>query len=94
MPLSQPEISVGKASSVVNAAPPALRFWSKLGLSPRSGEKDVLTFVLYEEGSNLSHCAEAWLRRVSAAYKVSVLKLVTDLPLIHSVVERIRLTRH
>lgn len=85
---------MGKASSVINTAPPALRFWSKLGLSPRSGEKDVLAFVLYEEGNNLSLRAEAWLRRVSAAYKVSVLKFVIGLRLIYSVVERIRLTRH
>ena len=62
---------VGKADSIVQMALPALRFWSKMGLTPRSGPNDVTTFVLYEEGSKSIEGVEIWSKCVSSSYSVS-----------------------
>ncbi|EJD00806.1 uncharacterized protein FOMMEDRAFT_169058 [Fomitiporia mediterranea MF3/22] len=67
-PLDQPMFTVGKADTLIQIAPPAFRFWSKMGLTPRSGPKDVVAFVFYEDGSSLASEVEGWLSRVSSAY--------------------------
>lgn len=64
--------SVGKSGIVTNVLPTALRFWDKLGLSPRSGKKDVTAFVFFE--GNDEHDEDrvvAWFDRLSDTYTVS-----------------------
>ena len=39
---------VGKGESLLQLSPTALRFWDKLGLSPRAGPKDVTAFVFFD----------------------------------------------
>lgn len=62
---------LGKGDAVVQLSPTSLRFWEKLGLSPRAGPKDVTTFVFFEgSDEERENEIEAWLGRASAAYSV------------------------
>ncbi|EIN10144.1 hypothetical protein PUNSTDRAFT_142256 [Punctularia strigosozonata HHB-11173 SS5] len=68
-PLEQPRIAVGKGDAVVQMLPSALRFWDKLGLTPRGGPKDVVAFVLYEEREpGREEQMGRWLEMVSQLY--------------------------
>ena len=71
--LDAPTLAVGKSDTILQVLPTALRFWEKLGLSPRAGAKDVNAFVLYEgsEDEREDRIA-AWLDRLSQAYAVSI----------------------
>ncbi|KAJ7198471.1 hypothetical protein GGX14DRAFT_665621 [Mycena pura] len=67
--LEPPMISIGKANAVIQVLPTALRFWEKLGLSPKGGSKDATVFVLFEDdGDARQRLAEAWLAKVAAMY--------------------------
>lgn len=70
---------MSKGESVIQLSPTSLRFWEKLGLSPRSGPKDVVAFVFFEEKKDEDRETEieSWLTKVSAAY--SVLWLTFDI---------------
>ena len=71
--LDTPKITIGKAGAIVQALPTVTRFWDKLGLSPRSGTKDVHVFVLYEDSGRFTFSdMENWLGRLSEIYKVSI----------------------
>ncbi|KAI0829265.1 mediator complex subunit 13 C-terminal-domain-containing protein [Trametes gibbosa] len=67
--LEPPMLAVGKDEAIVQLASTSLRFWEKLGLTPRAGPKDVTAFVFYE-GADEDHETEieTWLEKVSAAY--------------------------
>lgn len=73
-PLESPMLVVGKGDTVIQMSPTSLRFWEKLGLSPRAGQKDVTAFVFFE-GTDDDRDAgiEDWLSRVAAAYSVRAL---------------------
>jgi mediator of RNA polymerase II transcription subunit 13 len=49
--MEAPMISIGKGEAVIQVLPPALRFWEKLGLSPKGGRKSVATFIMFEENA-------------------------------------------
>ena len=64
-------LSVGKSNALIQVLPSALRFWTKLGLRPRGGNKDVTAFVLFEGSSEArEEQAAEWLESVSRAYEV------------------------
>lgn len=64
-------ISVGKGDSIIQASPASLRFWEKLGLTPRGGKKDLTAFLFFEEnGPDKQLLAETWLRKLSTTYSV------------------------
>ncbi|KAI0751627.1 mediator complex subunit 13 C-terminal-domain-containing protein [Daedaleopsis nitida] len=68
-PLDAPMLLVGKGDSVIQLSPTSLRFWEKLGLSPRAGQKDVTAFVFFEgTDEERENEIEGWLSKVSAAY--------------------------
>ena len=69
--LEAPTLTVAKGEAIMQVSPPSLRFWEKLGLSPKAGPKDVTAFVFFE-GADEDREAdiESWLSRVSAAYAV------------------------
>lgn len=83
-PLEPMMFSVGKGGQIVQVLPTALKFWEKLGLEPRSGRKDVVAFVFYEEDadeemrmeegeervSDIETTAEKWLSWMGTAYMV------------------------
>ena len=65
-------VTVAKGDAIMQVTPPSLRFWEKLGLSPKSGPKDVTAFVFFEGADEERETEiEGWLSRVSAAYSVS-----------------------
>ncbi|KAJ7750136.1 mediator complex subunit 13 C-terminal-domain-containing protein [Mycena maculata] len=67
--LDPPLISIGKADAVIQVLPTALRFWEKLGLTPRGGRKNATVFVLFEDdGDARQQLAEAWLAKLVAVY--------------------------
>ncbi|KAJ7125409.1 mediator complex subunit 13 C-terminal-domain-containing protein [Mycena epipterygia] len=67
--LDAPLISIGKADAVIQILPTALRFWEKLGLTPRGGRKNATVFVLFEDdGDARQQLAEAWLAKIAAIY--------------------------
>ncbi|KAJ6534040.1 mediator complex subunit 13 C-terminal-domain-containing protein [Mycena vulgaris] len=67
--LDSPMISIGKADAVIQILPTALRFWEKLGLTPRGGRKSATVFVLFEDdGDTRQQLAEAWLAKITAIY--------------------------
>lgn len=64
-------VSVGKGDSIVQVLPASLRFWEKLGLTPRAGKKDLTAFLFFEDnGPDKQLLAETWLRKLSATYSV------------------------
>ena len=44
--MDPPTISVGKGA-IIQILPTLLRFWEKLGLTPRMGKKDVTAFLFF-----------------------------------------------
>ncbi|EDR04992.1 uncharacterized protein LACBIDRAFT_294897 [Laccaria bicolor S238N-H82] len=69
-PLEAPMITVGKGEAVIHILPPALHFWEKLGLGPKGGPKDILGYVLFEDGGEQrERQVESWLERTVAAYR-------------------------
>ncbi|KAI0772549.1 mediator complex subunit 13 C-terminal-domain-containing protein [Trametes elegans] len=67
--LEPPMLAVGKDESIVLMSPTSLRFWEKLGLTPRPGPKDVTAFVFYEgSDEDRDSVFECWLGKVSTAY--------------------------
>jgi mediator of RNA polymerase II transcription subunit 13 len=66
-----PFLSVAKSEAVIQVLPSALRFWDKLGLSPRAGKKDVCAFVFFEESDEARvDAVDKWLQWVSSTYTV------------------------
>ena len=64
-------ISVGKGDSIIQVLPSSLRFWEKLGLTPRAGKKDLTAFLFFEDNSpDKQLLAETWLRKLSTTYNV------------------------
>ncbi|KLO17501.1 hypothetical protein SCHPADRAFT_925823 [Schizopora paradoxa] len=61
-------IVVGKSNSLIQISPPALRFWDKLGLSPRSGKKDITAFVVHNDQHDITDDAASWLADISRLY--------------------------
>ncbi|KAF8171817.1 hypothetical protein BJ912DRAFT_994983, partial [Pholiota molesta] len=60
--LDAPMITIGKGDAIIQVLPTALRFWEKLGLSPKGGRKDLSAFVLFEdEGEGREALVETWL---------------------------------
>lgn len=71
-------LTVGKSESVIHILPAAIRFWEKLGLAPRAGQKDVVAYVFYEARDEKREVQIAeWLDRVSLAYSVRRLTSVS-----------------
>ena len=69
--LEPPFFSVAKSDAVIQVFPSALRFWDKLGLSPRAGKKDVCAFVFFEESDEARvDAVDKWLGCVSSTYTV------------------------
>lgn len=63
----EPRFVVGKSDVIIHVSPSAIRFWNKLGLSPRSGIKNVCGLLFYDSIKSES-AAEQWLGRVSSIY--------------------------
>lgn len=68
--MEAPMISIGKGEAVIQVLPPALRFWEKLGLSPKGGLKNVAAFFLFEENARNQPFIEKWLMAFRNAYQV------------------------
>jgi mediator of RNA polymerase II transcription subunit 13 len=69
--LEPPFFSVAKSEAVIQVLSSALRFWDKLGLSPRAGKKDVCAFVFFEESDEARvDAVDKWLQWVSSTYTV------------------------
>ncbi|RPD62123.1 hypothetical protein L226DRAFT_463453 [Lentinus tigrinus ALCF2SS1-7] len=69
--LESPMLVIGKGDAVIQVSPTSLRFWEKLGLSPRAGPKDVTAFVFFEGSDEERETeVETWLGKVSTAYSV------------------------
>ncbi|KIJ70634.1 hypothetical protein HYDPIDRAFT_172404 [Hydnomerulius pinastri MD-312] len=67
--LDAPMLSVGKGDCIIQVLPSSLRFWEKLGLTPRGGKKDVTAFLFFEDdGLAKQQSAENWLKKLSATY--------------------------
>lgn len=63
--------TLSKSDTIVQVLPTALRFWTKLGLGPRGGKKNVTAFALFEDdGEGNQHLVEKWLDGMSATYSV------------------------
>ncbi|KAL0065990.1 hypothetical protein AAF712_006979 [Marasmius tenuissimus] len=70
-PLDPPLVSVGKGNTVIDVMPTALRFWEKLGLGPKHGEKNATAYVLFEDhGEWRQHQVELWLSNLMSLYRV------------------------
>jgi len=69
--IEAPFFSVAKSDAIIQVLPSALRFWDKLGLSPRAGKKDVCAFVFFEELDEARvDVVDKWLQCVSSTYTV------------------------
>lgn len=66
-----PMLAVGKSDALMQVLPAALRFWEKLGLRPRGGNKDVTAFVFFEGGSDTREAELSdWLELLGQTYAV------------------------
>jgi mediator of RNA polymerase II transcription subunit 13 len=64
-------LSIGKGEAIIQVQPPALRFWEKLGLTPKAGRKDISAFAIFEDdGEQRQFHVESWLSNVCSAYQV------------------------
>ena len=64
-------LSVGKSNALVQILPAAVRFWTKRGLRPRGGSKDVTAFIFFEDaGEAREEQVAGWLESTSQAYEV------------------------
>jgi mediator of RNA polymerase II transcription subunit 13 len=71
--LEPPFLSVAKSDALIQVRLTALRFWDKLGLSPRAGKKDVCASVFFEELDMARvDAVDRWLQWVSSTYTVGV----------------------
>lgn len=62
---------VSKSDALVRILPTSLRFWEKLGLRPRIGDKNVVAFAFFEASDDDREAEIAeWINAVSAAYTV------------------------
>ncbi len=69
--LESPFLSVAKSDALIQVLPTALRFWDKLGLTPRAGKKNVCAFVFFEELDEARvDAVERWIQWVSSTYTV------------------------
>ncbi|KAF9534436.1 mediator complex subunit 13 C-terminal-domain-containing protein [Crepidotus variabilis] len=68
-PLEAPMLSIGKGETVVQILPPALRFWEKLGLSPKSGQKDINAVVLFEDDGHNQPLVQSWFDNLMTVYQ-------------------------
>ncbi|KAL0577556.1 hypothetical protein V5O48_004419 [Marasmius crinis-equi] len=69
-PLDPPLVSVGKGDTVIDIMPTGLRFWEKLGLGPKHGEKSATAFVLFEDhGEWRQHQVKVWLSNLATLYR-------------------------
>ena len=74
-------LTIGKSDTVVQVLPAGLRFWEKLGLGPRSGQKNVTAFMFFEGGGDEREVQmEQWLEQVSATYTVRFSRVQLTLP--------------
>ena len=69
-PMEAPMLSIGKGEAIIQVLPPALRFWEKLGLTPKGGQKDVVTYILFEDDGHKASFMENWLSAIKNAYQV------------------------
>ncbi|GLB33323.1 putative component of the SRB8-11 complex [Lyophyllum shimeji] len=68
--LEAPLISAAKGDAIIQILPTAVRFWEKLGLGPKGGQKNGTAFVLFEEdGEQRQQQVETWLASVVATYE-------------------------
>ncbi|KAF7289220.1 Mediator of RNA polymerase II transcription subunit 13 [Mycena indigotica] len=68
--LEPPHIAIGKAEAIIQLTPSALRFWDKLGLTPKGGQKNATVFMLFEDdGETHAQLVETWLSKLTALYK-------------------------
>lgn len=66
--------TLSKSDAIVQVLPTALQFWTKLGLGPRGGKKNVTAFALFEDdGEEKQRLVEHWLDRMSATYNVRII---------------------
>jgi len=68
--LEVPMLSIGKGEAIIKVLPPALRFWEKLGLTPKGGRKDITAFALFEDDGRRQSLMENWLKSVKNSYQV------------------------
>jgi mediator of RNA polymerase II transcription subunit 13 len=69
--LESPFLSVAKSDALIQVLPTALRFWDKLGLSPRAGKKNVCAFVFFEELDEARvDAVDRWAKWASSTYTV------------------------
>ncbi|KAI0269401.1 mediator complex subunit 13 C-terminal-domain-containing protein [Gloeopeniophorella convolvens] len=67
--LEPPYLSVAKSEGLIQVLPTALRFWDKLGLSPRAGKKNICAFVFFEELDDARvDAVDKWLHWISSTY--------------------------
>lgn len=78
-PLEVPMLSIGKGEAIIQVLPPALRFWEKLGLTPKGGRKDVTVFALFEDDGQRQLLMESWLKSTRNTYEVRLLFVKTIL---------------
>ncbi|PPR01786.1 hypothetical protein CVT24_001701 [Panaeolus cyanescens] len=69
-PLEAPMITIGKGDAVIQILPPALRFWDKLGLTPKHGRKNQQLLVVFEdEGEQKLDQVQTWMNALCATYE-------------------------
>lgn len=82
-PLEDPLISIGKNDTALDIKPTSLRFWEKLGLTPKSGPKDFTGFVLFEDDTGQKQpYIERWLTGVKNVYHVGLTMVYSSLSVI------------
>jgi hypothetical protein len=74
IPLDPPPIVLGHQDTLVRMTTTVLRYWDTMGLEPFSGQKDVVSFVLFEQQGSDSFVdrAKQFLQSFGEAFQVCV----------------------
>lgn len=67
--ISPPHFSFIRMEQVLKAKTPILRFWKVFGLNPRSGQKDITTFLIHPFGENLENICQSFLSMFKSSYE-------------------------
>ena len=86
-PIPPPFIRIQRGSDTWEMLPPALSFWSALGLGPASGPKNVTPIALVPGNSDLAGLVQDFVRELGGTYEGRKLGSFSKAPEIHKLVD-------
>ena len=82
---SAPLLQLRHQHSILELSTNAIDYWRPMGFEPFGGQKDVIAFVIYEEGGlELTTAIKGWCSKLADTYQVS---LCAQSCLVHALIQ-------